>query len=232
VYNPGAFPRKNRIVQPVKKSLRARHRRACDVLSWIAAGSFMLGSVALKAQEASAEAGQQKSVTCAACHGADGNSVTPDWPSLAGQHSTYIERQLQAYKDSERVDVGMRGFAATLSEQDMADIAAYFSSQSMAVKGADPALVERGQRIYRGGIPERGIAACIACHGPTGMGNPLSGYPRVSHQHAPYLTKTLREYRAGDRRSDAPLNQMMRNIAEMLLDDEIAALASYMQGLN
>jgi len=114
----------------------------------------------------------------------------------------------------------------------MRDIAAFYAAQSIAVKGADPALVERGQRIYRAGVPERDIAACIACHGPAGKGNPLAGYPRVSHQHAPYLAATLRAYQSGDRRSDVSLNQMMRNVAELLLDDEIDALASYMQGLN
>jgi len=184
-------------------------------------------------QEGNAGAGQTKAATCAACHGADGNSVaTPDWPSLASQHPTYVVRQLMAFKDGERADPGMRGLASTLSDQDMRDIAAWFGGQSMTPKGADPAEVERGQRIYRGGIPEREIPACIACHGPTGMGNPLAGYPRVSHQHATYLAKTLRDYRSGDRRSDAELNQMMRNVAELLTDDEIDALASYMQGLD
>jgi cytochrome c553 len=196
------------------------------------AGVMLIGSTGLGAQEGSADAGQQKSVTCSACHGMDGNSVTPIWPSLASQHARYTVRQLQSFKDGERADAGMQGFAATLTEQDMADVAAFYAEQTMGVKGADPSLVERGQRIYRGGIPERNIAACIACHGPTGMGNPLAGYPRVSHQHAAYLAQTLRDYRAGARRSDATLNQMMRNVAEMLLDDEIEALASYMQGLN
>ena len=219
-------------MHPSKNTRFARRSRPFSLLTWLVASSFAVGSAGLQAQEGSPEAGQQKSITCAACHGTDGNSVTPDWPSLAGQHADYTARQLQAYKAGERMDAGMRGFASTLSDQDMHDIAAYFADQTLAVKGADPALVGRGQRIYRGGIPERGIAACIACHGPTGMGNPLSGYPRISHQHAPYLAKTLREYQAGDRRSDATLNQMMRNVAELLLDDEIDALASYMQGLN
>jgi cytochrome c553 len=219
-------------VDPSKKTPFARRQRPFPLLTWFLASLFGLVNAGLHAQEGTVAAGQQKSVTCAACHGADGNSVTPDWPSLAGQHATYLTRQLQAYKEGARADVGMRGFAATLSDADMRDIAAYFAIQSMSVKGADPALVRRGERIYRGGIPERGIAACIACHGPTGKGNPLAGYPRISHQHAPYLAKTLREYQAGNRRSDAALNQMMRNVAELLLDDEIDALASYMQGLN
>jgi cytochrome c553 len=222
---------KLRIVHPSNHHRQAWRPR--DLLSWIVASALLLAGAGLKAQEGSPEAGQGKSVTCGACHGADGNSITATLgPSLAGQHARYIERQLQAYKAAERANAGMQGYASALSDQDMADIAAYFAEQQMAVKGADPAFVENGERIYRGGIPERGIAACIACHGPNGMGNPLSGYPRVSHQHAEYLSQTLRDYRAGIRRSDATLNQMMRNVAEMLLDDEIAALASYMQGLN
>jgi cytochrome c553 len=212
---------------------RAPRPMSLPVLALFVATVSAFGARITWAQDGSAEAGQTKAAVCAACHGADGNSTAnPEWPSLAGQHPVYLERQLQAYKDAQRPDPGMQGFAQSLSEQDMLDIAAYFSAQTMAVKGADPALVDRGQRIYRGGIPERGVAACIACHGPSGSGNPLAGYPRLSHQHAPYLSATLRAYRSGDRRSDTALNQVMRNVAELLLDDEIDALASYMQGLN
>jgi cytochrome c553 len=203
------------------------------VLALFVATAAASGPRIVSAQEGSAEAGQAKAAVCAACHGADGNSTAnPEWPSLAGQHPVYLERQLQAFKEAQRPDAGMQGFSQTLSEQDMLDIATYYADQTITVKGADPALVDRGQRIYRGGIPERGIAACIACHGPSGSGNPLAGYPRLSHQHAQYLSATLRAYRSGDRRSDTALNQVMRNVAELLLDDEIEALASYMQGLD
>jgi cytochrome c553 len=154
------------------------------------------------AQEGSVEAGRTKSMTCAACHGVDGNSVTPDWPMLAGQHASYIVRQLRAFKNGERTDVTMKPFADLLSEQDMLDVAAYFAAQTPTPKGADPNLVGLGQQIYRGGIPARGVAACIACHGPEGDGNPLAAYPRVSGQHAAYVTKQLNAYAAGDRRSD------------------------------
>lgn len=207
----------------------ARGAKSAYLLAVLAAG---LLAAPLHAQQGDAAQGQTKSTTCAACHGADGNSVTTIWPSLAGQHENYTVRQLQAYRNAERADAGMQGFAQTLSEQDMHDIGAFFATQALSPKGADPSLVERGERIYRGGIPDRGIAACIACHGPGGKGNPLAGYPRVSHQHADYLAATLRDYRSGARTSDASLNQMMRNVAELLLDDEIAALASYLQGLN
>jgi cytochrome c553 len=180
----------------------------------------------------SVEAGRTKSATCAACHGVDGNSVTPDWPMLAGQHSSYIVRQLRAFKNGERTDVTMKPFADLLSEQDMLDVAAYFEAQRPVPKGADPALVSLGQQIYRGGLPARGVAACIACHGPDGAGNPLAAYPRISAQHAAYTTKQLNAYAAGDRRSDVDVNQMMRNVAGLLFEDEIRALASYVQGLD
>lgn len=197
---------------------------------------LLLGGASAAAQEGAAagsvEAGRTKSATCAACHGVDGNSVTPDWPMLAGQHAGYIVKQLRAFKEGERTDVTMKPFADMLSEQDMLDVAAYFAAQAPAPKGADPALVSLGQQIYRGGVPERGVPACIACHGPEGGGNPLAAYPRISHQHAAYTTKQLNAYAAGERRSDVELNQMMRNVAELLFEDEIRALASYAQGLN
>lgn len=199
-------------------------------LSLLLGGSLAAHSA--HAQEGSVEAGRAKSATCAACHGVDGNSVTPDWPMLAGQHASYIVRQLLAFKNGERTDVTMKPFADTLSDQDMLDVAAYFEAQTPTPKGADPTLVGLGQQIYRGGVPGRNIAACIACHGPDGSGNPLAAYPRISSQHAAYTTKQLNAYRVGDRRSDVDLNQMMRNVAGQLFEDEIRALASYVQGLN
>lgn len=199
-------------------------------LSVLLGGS--LAATAAGAQEGSVEAGRTKSATCAACHGVDGNSVTPDWPMLAGQHASYIVSQLRAFKEGERTDVTMKPFADMLSEQDMLDVAAYFAAQTPTPKGADPSLVGLGQQIYRGGVPDRGVAACIACHGPEGNGNPLASYPRISAQHASYTTKQLNAYRTGERRSDVEFNQMMRNVAGALFDEEIRALASYMQGLN
>jgi len=199
-------------------------------LSLLLGGS--LAAMSAHAQEGSVEAGRAKATTCAACHGVDGNSVTPDWPMLAGQHANYIVKQLRAFKSGERTDVTMKPFADMLSEQDMLDVAAYFESQKPTPKGADPSLVNLGQQIYRGGVPARGIAACIACHGPDGSGNPLAAYPRISSQHAAYTTKQLNAYRLGDRRSDVDVNQMMRNVAGQLFEDEIRALASYVQGLN
>jgi cytochrome c553 len=199
---------------------------------WLAALLACVCVAQVHAQEGSIEAGRTKSVTCAACHGADGNSVAADWPSLAGQHASYIVRQLQAYRSGERQDVTMTVFAMMLSDQDMLDLAAYFAAQTRQPKGADPASISLGQQIYRGGIPERGIAACIACHGPGGHGNPLAAYPSISNQQAAYVSKTLTQYKSGERRSDTQFSQMMRNVTEMLLENEIAALASYVQGLR
>lgn len=210
------------------KASRASKRAHILILSLVAG----CAALSAHAQTGNPDAGRTKSATCAACHGADGNSVTPEWPSLAGQSEAYTVRQLQAYRDRQRADVGMQSFATILSDQDMHDIGAWYATQTLLPKGADPELIELGESIYRGGIPERGIAACIACHGPGGHGNPMSAYPRINGQHSNYLQKTLNEYASGDRTSDADKNQMMRNVAELLLEDEIVALSSYIQGLQ
>lgn len=177
-------------------------------------------------------AGQSKSAVCAACHGIDGNSITAEWPSLAGQHAAYVIRQLRAFQSGEREDVLMSSFAASLTEEDMRDLAAYYEAQVIIPGGADPTLVALGERIYRSGLPDRGVAACIACHGPTGKGNPLAAYPFIQGQHATYTVNTLRAYAAGTRRSDTSVNQMMRTVAARLQDDELQAVASYVQGLR
>jgi cytochrome c553 len=186
------------------------------------------GSAALA--QGSEDAGKAKSAVCAACHGPDGNSVNPEWPSLAGQHADYLISQLQQYQAGNRQNALMSPQASALSEQDMADLAAYFSAQANTPKEADPDLLTRGQQIYRGGDANRGITACIACHGPEGRGNPLAGYPDIAGQHATYLAAQLRLYASGERRSDA--NQMMRSIARQMTEKDILAVTSYMQGLR
>ena len=185
------------------------------------------------------EAGQAKAGTCAACHGANGVSLNPEWPSLAGQNENYIVRSLKAYKNGTRDDVLMVGQVMSLSDQDMADIGAFYASQPMARLTADPDQVAAGERLYRGGNKEDRISACIACHGPNGRGNGPAAYPAVSGQHASYTQTALRAYKAGAGSGDAASgartsdpNQMMRNIAQRLTDDEIEAVASYMQGLR
>jgi cytochrome c553 len=197
-----------------------------------AALAVALASVALPARAAGdAAAGQARAVTCAACHGVDGNSLNPEWPSLAGQHESYVVRQLQAFKSGARQNVLMSGQAMALSDQDMADIAAWFAGQKPAAKTADPALVDVGQRLYRGGNKEAGVPACIACHGPDGLGNLTAAWPMVAGQQANYTAAQLAAYRSGERKTDGD-TQIMRNVAARLTDDEIKAVASYIQGLQ
>ena len=126
----------------------------------------------------------------------------------------------------------MSALASSLSAEDMADLATYYATLPAVQRGADPELVELGQRIYRSGLPDRGVAACIACHGPSGRGNPLASTPVVRGQHATYTVATLHAYATGERRSDGAVNQMMRDIAGSLREDEIQAVASYIQGLR
>jgi len=178
----------------------------------------------------SAEAGQAKSIVCAACHGVDGNSLNPEWPSIAGQNEAYLVRTLNAFKTGERTNPLMTAQAAALADQDIADLAAFFSAKTRQPKTANPDLVAAGERLYRGGNKESGIAACISCHGPAGAGNAPAGYPALGGQHATYTTAQLKAYRSGERTSD--LNQMMRNNTARLTDAEIEAVASYTQGLR
>ena len=182
--------------------------------------------------EGSAEAGKAKSLTCTACHGQEGNSVNPVWPSIAGQSATYTVTQLQAFKDGLRSDPLMSSQAMLLSAEDMRNVAVYFESlPKAAMSVADPGAVSRGQALYRGGNSENGVAACMACHGPTGRGNPAAGYPAVSGQHATYTEKQLRDYATAARQSDGRTG-IMRDIAARLDEKDIVSIASYMQGLQ
>jgi len=180
----------------------------------------------------SADAGKAKAVTCAACHGADGNSVNPLWPNIAGQSAPYIVVQLQAFKDGKRQNPLMTSQAMLLSEQDMADLAVYFESlPAPAQPVADASLIDKAEALYRGGNVSDQVSACIACHGPTGRGNPAAKYPALKGQHAAYTAKQLRDYASGARVSDGK-TRIMREIAGKLSEDEIVALASYVQGLR
>jgi len=175
-------------------------------------------------------AGKTKSATCAACHGMDGNSANPDWPNLAGQGAAYIEKQLKAFKGDERQNATMAPMAAPLAEQDIADLAAFFAAQTVKVGAAEESLVELGQKIYRGGNPASGVAACIGCHGPGGKGNPAAKFPALSGQHAKYVETQLNAFKAGERNNDAA--RMMRNTASNMTEQEIKSVASYIQGLH
>ncbi len=182
--------------------------------------------------DGSLEEGRTKAVRCGACHGPDGNSVNPQWPSIAGQHAPYIVRQLEAFQNGERTNILMTSQAMTLTEQDMKDVAVFFAAQPAAAKSvADASLVEKGQALYRGGDKESGAAACLTCHGPTGRGNPSARYPLLRGQHATYIASTLREYATDARKSDGA-TKIMRDIAKRLSEEDIVAVAAYVQGLR
>ncbi|UCE88280.1 MAG: cytochrome c4, partial [Pseudomonadota bacterium] len=178
-----------------------------------------------------AAAGKARAQACAGCHGADGNSANPLWPKLAGQHEKYLTKQLADFKAGKtRKDPVMAGQAAGLSKADMENLAAHYAQQKIAAGSADEKLLELGERIYRGGNPANKIAACIACHGPNGAGNPAANFPSLGGQHAAYTEKALKDFRSEARTNDA--GKMMRNITEKMTDREIAAVASYIQGLR
>jgi cytochrome c553 len=182
--------------------------------------------------DGSADAGKVRSLTCGACHGAEGNSSNPAWPNLAGQNAPYLVAQLKAFKEGSRMDPLMSAQAMMLSDEDMADLAVYYESLPAAAQAvADENLLNRGEALYRGGNLEDKTSACLACHGPTGRGNPAAAYPALRGQHAVYVAKQLNDYASGARKSDGKTH-MMRDIAATLDNDDIAALSSYVQGLK
>jgi len=176
------------------------------------------------------KAGEAKSQACFACHGPKGVSANPAWPKLAGQHAQYIAKQLADFKKGTRKEALMASQVANLSKQDMENIGAYFAAQTTSTGSADKKKVDLGGKIYRGGNKTSGVAACQACHGPTGSGNPLAKFPALSGQHAAYTTKALKDFRSKARSNDA--GSMMRDIAKRMTDAEIDAVASYIQGLK
>lgn len=185
---------------------------------------------AIASDSGNAEAGKSKSATCSACHGADGNSMNPEWPTLAGQHPNYIAKQLANFKDGARYNATMSPMAAPLSEQDMLDLAAFYAGQQPKGGMADESMVELGEAVFRGGNTSTGVAACSGCHGPTGSGNPAAKFPGLAGQHAKYIALQLYAFRKGERANDA--GKMMRNVALRMTDDEIEAVAQYIQGLK
>jgi len=177
-----------------------------------------------------AAAGQAKSATCAGCHGPDGNSPAPAFPKLAGQHAAYLSKQIRDFKAGKRTDATMNAMVAVLTDEDVDNIAAYYASQKVNVGEAAADAVEVGERIYRAGNAEKGVPACLACHGPSGSGIPQSGFPALSGQHADYVTKALKAFRDGSRANDA--SGMMPQIATKMSDAEITAVSQYVQGLH
>ncbi|MCO4836872.1 MAG: cytochrome c4 [Oceanospirillaceae bacterium] len=177
-----------------------------------------------------AESGQGKAAVCSGCHGGDGNSMIPSFPKLAGQGEVYLTKQLIDIRDGARNVAEMTGILTGRSDQDLADMAAYYASQKGTVGATNPDLLELGRQIYRAGIAEKGVAACSACHSPTGAGNAQAGFPALGGQHSAYLVSTLKAYRTGTRNNGQAV--MMQQVAAIMSDKEIEAVASYIQGLS
>lgn len=192
----------------------------------------------------SAEAGAAKAGTCIACHGANGNSVNPEWPRLAGQNAAYIVKQLKHFRDGTRGANAepplMPPMAAVLTDQDIEDLAAYFSLQTPAGDEANASYWEAGSKLYHGGDSTRQIPACAACHGPIGSGNPDAGYPNLRAQHATYTAAQLSAYRDNVRytlnakgTSNGGDNaEIMHTVTSRLNAEDIRNLAAYIQGMR
>ena len=181
--------------------------------------------------EGNPQAGQAKAVVCGACHGVDGNSAVATFPKLAGQNEKYLLKQMHDVKSGARVIAVMAGLLDPLSEQDLADIASYFSSQTRTPGAAKQELVALGESVYRAGVRERGIAACVACHSPRGQGNAPAKFPSLGGQHGEYLASSLRAWRSEERHNDGD-TRIMRDVAAHLTDKELDAVASYASGLH
>jgi cytochrome c553 len=189
-------------------------------------------AAATQVKPGDATAGQTKAAACGACHGIDGNPASSQYPKLAGQHESYIARQVELIKTNQRVSPVMMGFAMTLNPQDMHDIGAYFASKSSLPGVADAKLVARGEALYRGGDKTANVPACMACHGPDGRGNPGAGYPQLSGQFADYVGAKLKDFRDGKPWGNDDKAAIMPAVVKGLNDADIAALASYIEGLH
>ncbi len=207
-----------------------------SLISAFAAAALLTGGPTLATDEiglgGDAEKGKEKAnQICQACHGLDGNGIPgqPVWPKLAGQHPRYIYKQLMNFKNNERYNVQMTPMAMPLTEEDVKNVAAYYSSLEQTSGTADAELVKKGEQIYRAGNAATGVPACSGCHGPAGLGSNLAKFPRISGQHSEYVAQTLKYFRSQERANDP--NGMMRGVAANMTDDEIEAVASYVEGL-
>ncbi len=183
-----------------------------------------------------AETGKTKAIICSACHGVDGNSIIDMYPKLAGQHQAYLSKQLQELRQATqtggkegRNDPMMSPMAAALSDQDIEDLAAYFSSQQLNTNTVSD-IPSLGEQLYKGGDPVRGITACIACHGPTGKGNEAAGFPTIASQHANYIKIQLNKFNNATRNND--LNGMMQDVSKKLTAEDIEALSRYIASIK
>ena len=206
------------------------------ILLGLALGWAQTGVTADAALAGDAAAGKAQAAVCAACHGPDGNSAVPSFPKLAGQGEKYLYKQLKDIRDGARPIPTMAGQLDGKSNQDLADIAAYFAGQTMSGGQTDPALLALGESVYRSGIPERKVAACASCHSPTGAGNAPAGFPALAGQQAEYIAAQLIAYRKGYEDETGRINdgdtRIMRITAFGLSDREIQAVSSYAAGLH
>ena len=185
-----------------------------------------------------AASGEAKSALCSACHGPNGNSVNPEWPRLAGQSAVYIAEQLKLFRSGVRDNPIMKPLAASLSDQDINDLAVYFEAQTPAGLEADPSNWKSGEAVYLSGDAERGVPACVACHGPVGRGNLAACYPALRAQQSVYVVKQLNDYANGSRYTGPNAAQASRNgvmmltLAKRMTPEEIRDVASYVQGMR
>ncbi len=204
----------------------------CRIVNCVITLSFIFGLSSANAEQnytGQIENGKEKSATCAACHADDGNTSTPNIPKLAGQHESYLYDQLVAFKKGNakggRYNAIMAGIVATLNNEDMADLAAYYASLKRGTNQANPDQLARGQQLYRAGDHNKGIPACSACHGPSGAGNALGKIPALSAQNAEYTVLQLKRYKNDD--SDC----VMCAVASAMDDDDMKTVANYIAGL-
>ena len=197
-------------------------------LSVFAAAGEMAEAKPMK--KGDAEKGSKLVGTCVACHGADGNSVVGQWPTLAGQRESYLFEQLEHIRDEERIIAVMKGLLNDYSDDDLRDVSAFYASQKTKVSQADEANLALGQQIYRAGNLKSGVPACTGCHGPAGKGLESAQYPMLSGQKAEYVVTSLIAYQTGERAIDEH-GKIMQGIATRLTIEEIRAVANYVSGL-
>jgi cytochrome c553 len=193
---------------------------------WI--GVCVFGATSLVHAQGNPSAGKEKAEVCGGCHGVDGNSSAPIFPKLASQHASFISKQLHDFKSQKRPEPTMSALAEPLTDQDIADLSAYYAQQKITIeKGTHNAL---GERIYKTGNPATQVPACTGCHGPNGNGNPGAVFPQLNGQYAAYIEKTMRDFKMKARTND--LNGMMQAIAARLNEEEISAVADYISTME
>jgi cytochrome c553 len=203
------------------------------MILWIILMSLMMG-MAVAELTPDLNAGREKSQPCVTCHNVDGNSTVPAWPKIAGQPVKYLKEQLEEFRKGDkgnRNDPVMFSIVHALTDQDIADLAAYFSSLKSTPGETQQQYVALGEKIYRGGNPNTGVPACgPSCHGPRGEGNPPAAFPPLSGQHPEYILDQLRKFKSGARADDP--NGIMRDIAKRMTDEEMQAVSNYVSGLH